>query len=189
MLEAPELGIVIQCDRTCNHFCYNSAFLTHPMHSSNPIPRETDIPFIPLRLPKTGFDLIPGRQYEIDPVARAVIINEYGLQTPQIVECLHRQEDEREIRTLTTNKRTGVVSETLSVAPAREATFRAFFKYKKCAVFTINIEVVENLRQFYVDAPKAPDENDCNIRKHKGESVAGRKKVVMDEALLALLGI
>lgn len=144
---------------------------------------------MPLTLPKTGFELLSGRQYEIDPVARAVIVNEYGLQTPQIVECLHCQQDEKHVVMISTNKRTGEIKERSFIEPSREATFRAFFKHKKTAVFTLNLDKVTELRQFYVDAPVAPDEHECNVRAHKGESVKSKKKVLSDAALFALLDV
>lgn len=156
---------------------------------SNPIPRDTDFQFIPLHLPKSGLDLISGRQYVIDPVARAVIVNEFGIQTPQIVECLHSQQDEKNVVITSTNIRTGEVKIVSFVEPAREATFRAFYKYKKTDVFTLDLAKVESLRSFYVDAPVAHDDKECSTRQNKGDSVKTKKKVVFDAALLSLLQV
>ena len=114
----------------------------------------------PLKLPKDGEELLPGRQYEIDPVARAFIINHYGIITPRFVECIKSASPARRV-TITTEYADGRPTRTTHQdIPAQDATFRAFYKYKRIALFTLDLTVIEYNRQFYVDAPVEPDDID-----------------------------
>lgn len=130
------------------------------------IPRD-DLAFVPLKLPKDGEDLLPGRQYEIDPVARAVIFNHFGIITPKFVECIRCKLPARKI-TMTVEYADGRPSKTTSYEePSQEATFRAFYKYKRIAVFTVDLTVVEFQRQFYQDAPLEVAEDEDETPKKK----------------------
>jgi hypothetical protein len=148
------------------------------------IPKD-DIAFVPLKLPKTGEELLEGRQYEIDPVARAVIIEKYGIRPPRFVECIRTKQPERTVTTITeyADQRPRRVS-TVQI-PAQDETFRAFFKYKKTALFTIDLLVVEHMRPFYVDAPVEPDAEDDEGYKPKSKKKEEKTKLEfsMDDLL------
>jgi len=142
------------------------------------IPRS-DLAFVPLKLPKTGEELLEGRQYEIDPVARAVIFDKFGIRPPKFVECIHSKSCQRTVTSVTTyaDGRPSVTS--VMEIPGRQETFRAFYKYKRVAVFQCDLAVVEDLRQFYVDAPivaeDEPEERERSPREKAATSVAKDK--------------
>lgn len=149
------------------------------------IPKE-DLAFVPLVLPKDGESLLPGRQYRIDSVARAVIINNYGLRVPVYVECLRAKCPARRITT-TVEYLDGRPAKTTSYEePAQEATFRAFFKHRQISCFTLDLTVVEFQRQFYQDAPVEPDEDGEPERKHHAKVERTRVPRISTEELLAL---
>jgi hypothetical protein len=76
--------------------------------------------------------------------------------------------------------------------PAQEATFRAFYKYKRIALFTLDLTVVEFQRQFYQDAPLEVDEDEADADKATktkskvGSSKKPTKPAFSTEELLAL---
>jgi hypothetical protein len=142
------------------------------------IPRD-DIPFIPLKLPKDGEDLIPGRQYEIDSVARAVIFNHFGIVTPKFVECIRSKLPARKV-TISVEYADGRPSKTTSYEePPQEATFRAFYKYKRIANFTLDLTVVEFQRQFYQDAPLEVEEDEDETPKKKSTKEKKERPIKM----------
>ena len=152
---------------------------------------KTDLAFVPLSLPKDGEDLISGRQYEIDPVARAVIYNHYGVKTPRFVECINAKSPGRTVTIHTEYADKRPTKDIVHVYPEVDATFRAFFKYKKTAVFTLDLTVVEYQRQFYKEAHLAPDLEDDEDSERYDERNAtpkvriGKKALTLDE-LMAL---
>lgn len=122
------------------------------------IPKD-DLAFMPLALPARGELLIPGRQYLVDPVARAVCIDRFGIRPPKFVECLHNAACARTITSVTTFADGRPSVTTITECPAREATFRAFYKHRRIDVFLLNLDMVESLRQFYADADVASDQD------------------------------
>jgi len=153
------------------------------------IPETKDLAFIPLSLPKDSEDLLSGRQYEIDPVARAVIYNHYGIKTPRFVECLNAKSPARTVTIHTEYADKRPTKDVIQVYPEVDATFRAFFKHKKIARFTLDLTVVEYQRQFYVDAPLAPDEEDDeDNEKYQGRKASpkvrvGKKELTLDDIM------
>ena len=191
---------VIDCSRFLFDAPLSSPF-AHPTsspHNSrllfrNPmfnIPK-TDLAFVPLSLPKDGEDLISGRQYEIDPVARAVIYNHYGVKTPRFVECINAKSPGRTVTIHTEYADKRPTKDIVHVYPEVDATFRAFFKYKKIAKFTLDLTVVEYQRQFYKEAHLAPDlEDDEDSERYNERNASpkvriGKKALTLDE-LMAL---
>lgn len=146
----------------------------------NPIPKD-DMAFVPLVLPKRGEDLVAGRQYLIDPVARAVCIDRFGIRPPKYVECIHNAACARTITQVTTFADGRPSITTIMECPAREATFRAFYKHRRIDTFLLNIETVESLRQFYQDTHVADDQDyETTTKRATTVKAPVRAKVVVD---------
>lgn len=96
-------------------------------------------PLAPLVLPATGYELQSGRQYYLNPAARAALHDVFGLRgLASLVECICAKNDAREVVISSKNLRTNEVVTTKSDQPERNATFRGFGK--KVFVFTLSLE-------------------------------------------------
>lgn len=140
--------------------------------------------FKPLPLPAKGTDLQQGRQYYLDPVARAALKDMYGLAgCPAIITCILAKRPKTMVESKTTNLETGeiIVSEPL-VLDAQDATFLAFIKFRKHEKFTLDLEEIQLRRPFYVEAHKVSDKEP----KAKVESGAPRVQKKFDLSILDL---
>jgi len=142
-------------------------------------------PYAPLHLPKKGEDLQEGRQYILDPVARTIIVDVYGIQPPREIVCLSRKYSSRTIKTITTYHETQEVVTHEHVDEGRPPLFRAFMALNRIQKFTLDIEKVEQMRPFYKDSPKVND-FEQEEKTHKTKSTKVKSHGVID---LKLLGI
>ena len=115
--------------------------------------------FRPMKLPKRGTDLLAGHQYVLDPVARTIIEEVYGLRNiPRSVECIQAQVLPKQIDTVTTCLLTGERTCGTPVRiEAKHSTFRIYWKYKSVETFTLDFDKLEELRPFYVDADRVSE--------------------------------
>lgn len=114
--------------------------------------------FRPLPLPARGEDLLPGRQYYLNPLARLVVSDVYGLRgLPSVIECLAKKVSPTRIETITTNLATGQVSRREHLLPEQAACFRVFGGPNRIIKFNLDLEHVEARKPFYADSPKLKD--------------------------------
>jgi hypothetical protein len=154
------------------------------------VEREKGIPV--LKLPKKGADLLEGRQYYLCPIARATVKEEYGLVLPKTVECTRRKHPAREITTIAKNLETGEVKTTTMIDPAVSATFRCFISLNNIKVFTLDLEKIAALHQFYADSHKAAELELEELNEAKKSHTPRAKKSVAPidiDALFASLGV
>lgn len=142
-------------------------------------------PYSPLHLPQKGEDLQEGRQYILDPISRAVIVDMYGIQPPREIVCLSKKYSSRTIKTITTYHDTQEVVMHEFTDEGRPPLFRAFMALNRILKFTIDIEKVEELKPFYKDSPKVKD-FEREEKQHKPKSTKVKSTAVID---LSLLGI
>lgn len=129
----------------------------------------------PLHLPAKGEDLQEGRQYILDPIARAIIVDTYGLQPPREIVCLSRKYSARTIKTITTYHETQEVVTHEHVDEGRPPLFRAFMALNRIQKFTLDMEKIEALKPFYVDSPKVKDfEQEEKTHKPRSNKVTAR---------------
>jgi hypothetical protein len=140
------------------------------------VEREKGIPI--LKLPKRGADLLEGRQYYLCPISRATVKETYGLVLPKTVECIKRKHPAREITTIAKNLETGEVKTTVMIDPAVEATFRCFISLNNIKVFTLDLEKISSLRQFYADSHLAAELELEEIQAEKKSHAPKAKKSV-----------
>ena len=160
------------------------------MSNQQKIESEKGVPV--LKLPKRGEDLVEGRQYYLDPVARATAKEEYGLALPREIECIRRKHPATRITSHNENLETGVTKITVMECPAQSATFRAFLKKDKIEVFTLDLKRISELRQFYADSHKAAELELEELNEAKKSHAPRAKKPVAPidiDALFASLGV
>lgn len=149
---------------------------------------QVELALVPLKLPGRGEDLHPGRQYYIDPVARHVILHEFGIVCPKTVECLDKKRPATRLTMISENLETGVKTEHVTDNPATSAKFRAFYKHKRIEIFTLDLSKVEERRQFYQDADVVKDEDEVKqAEKLHKEKKASASKPKVDPAVMALI--
>ena len=117
---------------------------------------NTDNKFVPLILPERGEDLIPGRQYALTPIARLILREEFCIQAPTIVECIHRRIAATEITTTRKNCETGETTTSTSSLPAQAATFRCMANRGKILTFTLDLAKLDELVPFYDKSHQLP---------------------------------
>jgi len=139
--------------------------------------------FRPLRLPTSGYDLQPGRQYILDSVARVIVADVYGLRNlPSVIECMSAKSDACIIVSYQINRRTGEKTpERHLEVPESNEVFRAFPTGSKHVTFTIDLAKVEERRAAYVEADLVKDEEE-----HKVSTPKVRKAKVIDLSILDL---
>lgn len=138
--------------------------------------------YSPRALPLKGEDLEPNFQYAIDPVARAIVQDVYGLQVPKVVTCISRYYPAVEVYTRTTVLKTGQIKERTIREEERPASFLAFFSLKNQRKFTLDLAKVAEMRPFYADLQAEVDEKETRkIAKPKKEP---KPKVKIDLSLL-----
>jgi len=148
--------------------------------------RQEENSYKPLPLPKKGEDLKEDRQYILDPVARAIIVDVYGIQPPREIVCLSRKYSARTIKTITTYHETQEVVTHEHVDEGRPPLFRAFMELNRIQRFSLDIEKIESLKPFYVDSPKVKDFEEKK-KTHKPRSNKVTAKGVIDLSLLGAL--
>ncbi len=118
--------------------------------------------FRPLRLPKSGYDLQPGRQYILDSVARVIVADVYGLRNlPSVIECMSAKSDACVAVSYQINKRTGEKTpERHLEVPESNEVFRAFPAGSKYVTFTIDLAKVEERRAASAEADLVKDEEE-----------------------------
>jgi len=119
------------------------------------VERERGVPV--LKLPKKGADLLEGRQYFLCPIARATIKETYGLVLPKTVECTRRKHPATRITSVNENLETGESKTTVMECPAVSATFRCFISLNNIKVFTLDLEKIAELHQFYAESHLAAE--------------------------------
>lgn len=143
--------------------------------------------FSPLKLPNDGSELLEGRQYLLDPTARAIIIDRFGIRPPKIVTCISRRYSGTEITTTTRNLDTGEIKVSSFINDARPETFQGFNNYKKIVKFDVDLRKVAEHRAAYADADLVADIlNESSPEKVKKTSEK-KTKITSLEADLALL--
>lgn len=140
--------------------------------------------FKPLKLPSCGEDLLPGRQYYIDPVARIAIDETYGFFPPKVVECLQKRCDPATIWTIHRNDRTRKITKQRMSMSQQEECFIAFFSKNNKKKFSINLAKLHESRAFYADCDRVKD----LVKEEKPKKPARLKKAPkLDEAVMELL--
>ncbi len=125
----------------------------------------------PLPLPPRGEDLYEGRQYYLSPIARLTIEEVYGLRgIPSFVECTRKKTPAQLIEIITTNLETKESKYRAETTAPKLATFRAFIKLGMVHQFTIDLEKVHSLREFYDKSHKVSDyEETDELKKPRSE--------------------
>jgi hypothetical protein len=113
--------------------------------------------FTPLKLPNDGADLHEGRQYLLDPTARAIIIDRFGIRPPKVITCLSKRYAATQIVSTTTNLETGEVKVSSIYNDARPETFQGFNGFKKIVKFDVDLRKVAEHRAAYEDADLVSD--------------------------------
>lgn len=112
--------------------------------------------FKPLCLPERGEDLQEGRQYVLTPLARLILVEEFGLAgLPRVVECIHRRVFATRLTTVSENLETKVSKTSVIDLPAQDASFR-YGKNK----FVLDLAKLVDLAPFYADSHKLPTEEE-----------------------------
>lgn len=149
------------------------------------IEREKGVPV--LRLPAKGTDLQEGRQYELDPIARAYVLETYGLLLPKIVECLFKKTPPMRYATHALNLETGEARWSVIEQDGREATFRCFMTINRIEKFCLDLENLHAARSRLAKSHKADEIAERDEVEQKSSRKREKKPVPVID-VLALLG-
>lgn len=131
--------------------------------------------FRPLPLPADGFALLAGRQYVLSPIARITLEEAFGLRgIPTVIECVAPRCAARTITTIVVVDGSPMEHRSSHREEARPATFKAYMGNKKFSTFTLDLEKVHSLREFYAQADKVSDREPAS----GGVRVKASKKVI-----------
>ena len=107
----------------------------------------------PKELPLRGEDLMPGFQYELDPAARRVIADLFGIVgISTYIECIKKRSPSVRRTCITENLETGVKHTSVHTEPEQLATFRGYLGNKKLTVFTLDLPSLQARRNAMVEA-------------------------------------
>jgi hypothetical protein len=102
---------------------------------------------MPKELPLRGEDLMPGYQYELDPAARRVIADVFGINNvPTYVECIRKRVAGCRRTSITENLETGEVHTSVITEPEQLAAFRAHMGNTKLVIFTLDLPSLQAAR-------------------------------------------
>ena len=111
----------------------------------------------PLILPESGELLQVGRQYALTPLARLILVEEYGLRgVPTMVTCIRKKAPPTRVITTTINLETNKAVQTEEEFPGQEACFSAYVGGGKHLKFEINLAKLDSLAPFYDKSHKLP---------------------------------
>lgn len=130
--------------------------------------------FRPLALPATGFELLAGRQYLLSPIARITLEEAFGLRgVPSTIECVTARSAGRTITTIVATDGSSEEHRSTHREEPRPATFKAYMGNRKWNTFTLDLEKVHSLREFYAEAHAVSDKEMSSTKEVKAS-----KKVI-----------
>lgn len=143
---------------------------------------------MPKELPSKGEDLMPGYQYELDPAARRMIDDMFGIKgVPTYVECIKKYCSPCERYCRTTNLVTGAVFESTMQEPEQLATFRAYLGGTRLATFTLDLPALAKARAALVPADFVGDRYDNTDERPDSRKVKADKAPRISRAQIEAL--
>ena len=128
---------------------------------------------------------MPGYQYELDPAARRLLDDVFGLRgVPTYVECTRKRVGACRRTLITENLETNTKHTTVTEEPGQEATFRYVSGHSRFTAFTLDLPALVRARAAMTPAELHKEDRYVHTDE-RPESRKGRKaKIVVNSDVL-----